>query len=333
MAPKKQPVTKTLKRNRRRLEEVRRQDDEEVEMEGNFSLISKDNSRDGNPEPEDGAGQEDDDLGLEEGSGEEWSCSEVPDEDNDSSETGSDGDSDDGDDRGHGDIRQRHSQIKTEDDIRKELSTMSFEDIMKLQNKVGRKVYNEVAYGEKTEAGPAKKKKRLNKNRPMEISSKKPAPFLRQVVPVKKKLLRDPRFDNLSGEFKPEIFEKTYSFLNDVKQKEKMEVQKMLKKVKEPNKKEQLQLLLRRMVNQESAQESKARRREKELEFKKKQRQLVEQGHRPFFLKKSDKRKLELAEKYSDLKKSGKLENFLKKKRKRNAVKDRKKLPFTLKVQ
>ncbi|KPP78403.1 hypothetical protein Z043_102096 [Scleropages formosus] len=189
-----------------------------------------------------------------------------------------------------------------------ELSTMSFEDIMKLQNKVGRKVYNEVAYGEKTEAGPAKKKKRLNKNRPMEISSKKPAPFLRQVVPVKKKLLRDPRFDNLSGEFKPEIFEKTYSFLNDVKQKEKM-------------------------VNQESAQESKARRREKELEFKKKQRQLVEQGHRPFFLKKSDKRKLELAEKYSDLKKSGKLENFLKKKRKRNAVKDRKKLPFTLKVQ
>lgn len=89
---------------------------------------------------------------------------------------------------------------------------MSFEDIMKLQTKVGTKVYNEVAYGSNTKQ-EISKKKRLNKNRwtalraqagaspfntcsmftvhvcdfrPMEISAKKPAPFLRQVVPVRK---------------------------------------------------------------------------------------------------------------------------------------------------
>lgn len=45
-----------------------------------------------------------------------------------------------------------------------ELSNMSFEDIMKLQNKVGTKVYNEVAYGS-NKSQVTGKKKRLNKNR------------------------------------------------------------------------------------------------------------------------------------------------------------------------
>ena len=34
-------------------------------------------------------------------------------------------------------------------------------------------------------------------------------------------MLRDPRFDDLSGEYKPEIFEKTYNFIGDIKQREK----------------------------------------------------------------------------------------------------------------
>ncbi|MBN3308074.1 RRP36 protein, partial [Amia calva] len=213
-----------------------------------------------------------------------------------------------------------------------ELSTMSFEDIMKLQNKVGTKVYNKMAYGSESKSAP-KKVKRQNKNKPMETSAKRHVPFLRQVVPVKKAISRDPRFDDLSGEFKPEIFEKTYSFIDDIKRKEKELILKKLKTVKAAERKEQLQLLLRRVENQEKAQQMKQLQREKELEFKKQQRELAQQGKRPFFLKKSDKRKLELADKYSELKKSGKLENFLVKKRKRNAIKDRKKLPFNQKDQ
>jgi len=34
--------------------------------------------------------------------------------------------------------------------------------------------------------------------------------------------LRDPRFDDLSGEYKPEIFEKTYKFIDDIKHREKV---------------------------------------------------------------------------------------------------------------
>ncbi|KAM6940188.1 ribosomal RNA processing protein 36 homolog [Xenentodon cancila] len=221
------------------------------------------------------------------------------------------------------------SGIQTKEDIRKELSNMSFEDLMKLQNKVGTKVYNEVAYGN-NKGQKTSKKKRLNKNRrvPVEISAKKPAPFLRQVVPIKKQMLRDPRFDDLSGEYKPEIFEKTYKFINDIKQREKEIVQKQLKKTKKNNqKKEKLQILLRRLENQERARQNREQQRERELQFKRQQRERAGQGAQPFFLKKSEKKKLQLAEKYQELKRSGKLENFLSKKRKRNATKDRRKLP------
>lgn len=91
---------------------------------------------------------------------------------------------------------------------------MSFEEIMELQNKVGTKVYNEVAYGKETKQETTGRKKRLNKNRwgdffcfllvimltvifkqclfvyrqirPIEVSAKKPVPYLRQVVTVRK---------------------------------------------------------------------------------------------------------------------------------------------------
>ena len=115
--------------------------------------------------------------------------------------------------------------------------------------------------------------------------------------------------------------------------------------------------------NQERARKSREEQREKELEFKRKQREMAGQGLKPYFLKKckwiyidlkchfpfdltdtdltglcnypllADKKKLELADKYNELKRSGKLENFLSKKRKRNAGKDRRKLPFQHKDQ
>uniref|UniRef100_A0A3B5M4D6 rRNA biogenesis protein RRP36 n=1 Tax=Xiphophorus couchianus TaxID=32473 RepID=A0A3B5M4D6_9TELE len=177
-----------------------------------------------------------------------------------------------------------------------ELSNMPFEDVIKLQQQVGTKAFNEAAFNNK-------KCRAVNsKKRPMEISSKIPPSFLRQVIPAKKSTRRDPRFDSLSGEYKPEIFEKTYKFINDIKHREKEN-------------------------NQERARLIQEQQRERELQFKKQQRERASLGERPFFLKKSEKKKLQLAEKYQELKKSGKLENFLSKKRKRNAGKDRRKLP------
>ncbi|XP_041839034.1 ribosomal RNA processing protein 36 homolog [Melanotaenia boesemani] len=318
-------------------------DDDDSDVEKNFALLTQRGGESGGSEEWHHGGAEEDEAEEElESEEEEDSDDSLEKEENEGeSEIGEEEESDDGEEEEENEISEASdeeddneeggsSKIQTKDDIRKELSNMSFEDIMKLQNKVGTKVYNEVAYGSK-KSPETSKKKRLNKNRPMEISAKRPAPFLRQVVPVKKPTLRDPRFDDLSGEYKPEIFEKTYKFINDIKQREKEIIHKRLKKTKKNNQnKEKLQFLLRRLENQERARQHREQQRERELQFKRQQRERAGQGGRPFFLKKSEKRKLQLVEKFQELKKSGKLENFLSKKRKRNAVKDRRKLPRQL---
>ncbi|RMC07776.1 hypothetical protein DUI87_15245 [Hirundo rustica rustica] len=244
---------------------------------------------------------------------------------------------------------------------RKDQSDMSFEELLRVQSDARTRVSKKVSGGKKT-AKPTKAtlKQQQGKKGPLEMSAKRPVPFLRQVVPVRKKVQRDPRFDDLSGEYKPEIFLKTYSFLDSIKKQEKEMVQKQLKKCRNTEQKEKLQRLLNRMVSsvqrllcealaqrtcglrsastltrailfvqtqQEQAQKKQQKLRERELSLKRQQRELAKQGKKPFFLKKSEKRKLELAEKYGELKRSGKLESFLSKKRKRNAIKDKRHLP------
>uniref|UniRef100_A0A8C9XUF7 rRNA biogenesis protein RRP36 n=1 Tax=Sander lucioperca TaxID=283035 RepID=A0A8C9XUF7_SANLU len=286
-------------------------DDEDSDVERNFALLTERGRGAEEGEPYRG-GEEEEEL------------SHDDDDDDDDEE-------EDGSDEGEGEEEEEEEEegeSETSED-EDELSNMSFEDIMKLQNKVGTKVYNQVAYGNNERGGTTGRKKRLNKNRPMEISAKRPAPFLRQVVSVKKPTLRDPRFDDLSGEYKPEIFESTYKFINDIRGRE--------KEVRGIDLFKYLHGLtfflnvcncdLSVQENQERARQSREQQRERELQFKRLQRERANQGARPFFLKNSEKKKLQLAEKYQQLKKSGKLDNFLSKKRKRNAGKDRRKLP------
>nr|XP_025959969.1 ribosomal RNA processing protein 36 homolog isoform X1 [Dromaius novaehollandiae] len=211
--------------------------------------------------------------------------------------------------------------------MQRDLSHVSFEELLRMQNSMGTRAYQETG-GKKT-ANPTKPriKQQQSKKGPVEMSAKKPVSFLRQVVPVTKKVQRDPRFDDLSGEYNPEIFLKTYSFLDSIKKQEKEMIQKQLKKCRNVEQKEKLQQLLKRVTQQEEEQKKKQKWRERELSLKRQQRELAQQGKKPFYLKKSEKRKLELAEKYAELKRSGKLESFLNKRRKRNAIKDKCRLP------
>ncbi|XP_032419716.1 ribosomal RNA processing protein 36 homolog isoform X2 [Xiphophorus hellerii] len=279
-----------------------------------------------------GGGAEEDSGGSEEEEVSEGESNDEGDDDDDEEEEANAEEEDDDDDDEEEDAEEEEghtgdgTELQTEEGIRKELSNMPFEDVIKLQQQVGTKAFNEAAFNNK-KCRAVSSKKRLNKNRPMEISSKIPPSFLRQVIPAKKSTRRDPRFDSLSGEYKPEIFEKTYKFINDIKHREKEVIKKQLKKTKTDRKKEKLEFLLKRLNNQERARLIQEQQRERELQFKKQQRERASRGERPFFLKKSEKKKLQLAEKYQELKKSGKLENFLSKKRKRNAGKDRRKLP------
>ncbi|XP_042794754.1 kelch domain-containing protein 3 isoform X2 [Panthera pardus] len=211
-------------------------------------------------------------------------------------------------------------------------SDMSFEELLELQHKVGTKTYKQLVAGNNTKKPssrpPVQNACVADKHRPLEMSAKVRVPFLRQVVPISKKVARDPRFDDLSGEYNPEVFDKTYQFLNDIRAKEKELVKKQLKKHRSGQEHEKLQQLLQRMEQQELAQQERKRQQELRLALKQERRARAQQGHRPYFLKKSEQRQLVLAEKFKELKRSKKLESFLSRKRRRNAGKDRRHLPL-----
>nr|KAF6363561.1 ribosomal RNA processing 36 [Pipistrellus kuhlii] len=164
--------------------------------------------------------------------------------------------------------------------LRKDTSNMSFEELLELQSQVGTKTYKQLVAGSSTKKQgcrpPVQNACVADKHRPLEMSAKVRVPFLRQVVPISKKVARDPRFDDLSGEYKPEVFDKTYQFLNDIRAKEKQLVKKQLKKHRSGEKHEQLQQLLQRMEQQEMAQQE--RKRQQEL------RLALNQGWGTFFL-------------------------------------------------
>ncbi|XP_025846717.1 kelch domain-containing protein 3 isoform X2 [Vulpes vulpes] len=212
-------------------------------------------------------------------------------------------------------------------------SDMSFEELLELQSQVGTKTYKRLVAGNSSKKQGSRPRVQnacvADKHRPLEMSAKVRVPFLRQVVPISKKVARDPRFDDLSGEYNPEVFDKTYEFLNDIRAKEKELVKKQLKKHHSGQEHEKLQQLLQRMEQQEMAQQERRRQQELRLALKQEQRARAQQGHRPYFLKKSEQRELVLAEKFKELKRSKRLESFLSRKRRRNAGKDRRHLPLS----
>ncbi|XP_046686010.1 ribosomal RNA processing protein 36 homolog isoform X1 [Homalodisca vitripennis] len=211
--------------------------------------------------------------------------------------------------------------------IREELSQMSFEDLQKLKEKLGIKVYNQTVLGAKKEK-PELDFKRANKNRPREESSKKRVPLLRDVVTIKKDSIRDPRFDSLCGDFNETAFKNAYSFIKDIKQKEKEDLYKELKRTHDEDRKGEIKYLIQRIENQEREEARKLKKEEKRKQEREQQIESLRQGKMPKFVKKSEKKVLDLVERYEELKKSGKLKKHIEKRNKKRLKKDRKTLPL-----
>jgi len=82
----------------------------------------------------------------------------------------------------------------------------------------------------------------------MELSSKKPVSFMRTSLVVKKHKGRDPRFDDMSGDLKPHLFDKSYAFLDELKTDELKDLKKANRKVKNKEEKEKLKRVIDRYV-------------------------------------------------------------------------------------
>ncbi len=196
------------------------------------------------------------------------------------------------------------------------------------------------------------KKARANKNRPSEISSRRPVSQFR-VAPglaaSSKKAVRDPRFDE-HGTFNEAAWRKSYDFVFAKQRDEVDEMKARLaesssasKKIKKRGSGEKRRTLRTRVLEDDEAASlkfelSRAQNRLREDERRQLQRSVrsemrkeeldaVRAGKKPFFAKKSVLKERELTARFESLQKEGKLEKYLAKRRKKLGNKQHKLLP------
>lgn len=168
---------------------------------------------------------------------------------------------------------------------------------------------------------------RSSKHAPTELSSKKAVSRRREVVPVIKRQFRDPRFEALSGPLDESKAQMAYSFLDDYREDEMKELRIAIKKAKSETEKEKLKGLLLSMESKKKAQERKRREAEILSRHRKEEKELVKQGKKPYYLKKSERQKRVLIENYSQLK-GKQLDHILERRRKKLEHRDKKQLPW-----
>lgn len=125
---------------------------------------------------------------------------------------------------------------------------MSFEELQRLKEEMGAKLYNEKIMNVKRRK-PITEFKRANKNRPREMSSKRPMPVA-CVVQAKQVETRDPRFDPLCGSFEEKTFKSNYKFIDKIKENEREALVKELEETEDVERRRQIKYLIQRMKNQ-----------------------------------------------------------------------------------
>lgn len=189
-------------------------------------------------------------------------------------------------------------------------------------------MYNQAIFGQNKQQRVVKKTfKRVNANRPMEMSSKRPVP-MGTVDVAKKNKPRDPRFDPKCGEYDSSKFKEQYEFVNDMRTSEVTELREKLNKTQDPKEVKRLKFVIQRMDNQIREEGKRKEKVTKQKEEEKAQSVVKAEGKKPFYKKQSQVKAEDLVKKYLELKSSGKLEKHLEKRRKKNTAKDRKKFSF-----
>ncbi|KAI9786879.1 MAG: rRNA biogenesis protein rrp36 [Geoglossum umbratile] len=186
--------------------------------------------------------------------------------------------------------------------------------------------------GDRTQEGLLGKERkeglgRSSKHAPAELSSKKAVSRKRDAVVVPKRQSRDPRFDPLTGPLDDRKLRKDYAFLESYRESEMRSIGEEIKRAKDETVKETLKKKLLSMESRKKAQEAKDKQQEIWDAHRRKEKELVKQGKKPFFLKKAEQRKLALVERYSKLK-GKELNRVIERKRRKKASKERKNMPF-----
>lgn len=159
--------------------------------------------------------------------------------------------------------------------------------------------------------------KRKHKNAPTVMSSKKPVGRFRQVVEVKKREVRDPRFTSWTGELDQSKFREAYDFLSSYSKDEIKKLKKAINKSKDKEESKKLQAVLTRLQQYQSSQSRGKVQDEQNKKWRRKRRDQIKQGHRPFYPKRQQLREERATQQFEKLEKSGKLDRAMAKKRAR----------------
>ena len=127
------------------------------------------------------------------------------------------------------------------------------------------------------------------KNKPLELSSRKPVSRLRQVIelPSKSARFRDPRFDDLTGEFKEDQFHKNFAFLDEYRADELKQLKSKLVKEKDPDIRFKLKRSIQQLESKQQSNMEKQRQQELKRRLRKEEEERVSKGKKPFYIKKS----------------------------------------------
>ncbi|MCJ1256610.1 rRNA biogenesis protein rrp36 [Lignoscripta atroalba] len=167
---------------------------------------------------------------------------------------------------------------------------------------------------------------RTSKHAPAELSSKKAVSRKREVVAVTKREVRDPRFEALSGLLDEERVKRNYSFLTDYQASEMKSLKDTIRTTREPSTKETLKRALLSMESRQKAQQAKDLQQEIIRDHRTKEKELIKQGKRPFYLKRGEQKKLALVRKFEGMG-DKRVERVIERRRQKKAGKERRAMP------
>lgn len=170
-------------------------------------------------------------------------------------------------------------------------------------------------------------KSRTSKHAPGAQSTRHQVTRKRVVVDVPKRVVRDPRFDALRQHSVPNgNSEKAYSFLRDYQKAEMDELRAAIKRTKNEDDKDILRRKLGSMDNKLKAKDAKDREQEILRRHRKEEREKIQQGKTPFYLKQKDIKEQALVEKFKGMKSKDR-EKLIEKRRKKEGQKEKKRMP------
>ncbi|KAI9677547.1 MAG: rRNA biogenesis protein rrp36 [Caeruleum heppii] len=168
---------------------------------------------------------------------------------------------------------------------------------------------------------------RSSKHAPTELSSKKAISRRRDIVVPPKRNVRDPRFESVGGPLDEPKTKSTYAFLETYREDEITQIREDIKRSKDEFVTEKLKRELLAMESRRQATRARSQRQEVLRRHRAKEKELVRQGKKPFYLKKAEQKKMALVDRYENMKPK-EVDRLVARKRKREASKAKRGMPW-----